>query len=140
MLQSTASAVSSQFSDAEEDDLADEDKKPAAKPTRAELMIRKKEAERNRAVMHFKTILAKQERLQADQASEAQKTADHLEECTKELADAKSKLAGTQNCIQFLSTRKKVLDELMVERVSELVKKRKRLHDFKEERSRSGNA
>jgi hypothetical protein len=131
---SAASAVSSQFSDAEEDVIV-EDQKPAHKPSRAELLKRKKEAERNRAVVYFKHLLSKQERLKAYQDSEAQKTAANLEECTKEMTQVKAELEAKGQSIQSLSVRKEILDELLAERVSELVKKRKHLHDCRDKRS-----
>jgi hypothetical protein len=129
-----------QFSDAEEDDFLDvviqEPKQPSnvqaiAKPTRAELLIRKKEAERHRAITHVKHILSKQQRLVMDQAVEVQKTTLNMLNCTKELELAKTKLRQVQESVQTTTnTRIVVMDEILAEKVSELVKKRKLLHQY----------
>jgi hypothetical protein len=129
-----------QFSDAEEDDflgvVIQEPKQPSnvpsiAKPTRAELLIRKKEAERHRAITHVKHILSKQQRLVMDQAVEVQKTTLNMQNCTKELELAKTKLLQVQESVQTTTnTQIVVMDEILAEKVSELVKKRKLLHQY----------
>lgn len=147
-LQYAASTTSSQFSDAEDDDLtvvAVHPKMPAAvtladnpKPTatRAELMIRKKEAERQRALSHAKHMLSKQKRLRAEQALEAQTTQANLDEWSTELAGANAALAAASRGIRAQATRQAVLDEMLAEKVSELVRKRKQRLDCRTQQSR----
>jgi hypothetical protein len=104
-------------------------KEASAKPTRAELLVRKKEAELNREIMRFKSIAAKQERLLAHQTKQVRETTDRLTLVTQSLSHSQSELQITQQIIHEEMRRKTVLDELMAERVSQLVELRKKLHD-----------
>ena len=104
---------------------------PSKTLTREELLKRKEEAQRTNAVSHLRHILLKQERLKAEQASDMQQTAANLASCETELSASKKQLEETKQNIQTLAARKEVLDALTAKHVSELVKKRKSLHDYK---------
>jgi hypothetical protein len=104
-------------------------KEASVKRTRAELRIRKKEAELNREIMRFKSVAAKQERLLAHQTKQVRETTDRLTLVTQNLSHSQSELQTTQQIIHEETMRKTVLDELMAERVSQLVELRKKLYD-----------
>jgi hypothetical protein len=105
------------------------------KPNREQLLKRKKEAERKRAITNVKHLLSKQEYLITEQSRDAQKSKAKLEECQGDLSTLKIQMKQSRRSLQRLTARKKVLEELTAERVSTLVKKRKLLHDRKKSKS-----
>jgi len=104
---------------------------PSKALSREELLKRKEEAQRTNAISHLRHILLKQGRLKAEQASDMQQTAANLASCETDLRSSKKQLEETKRNVQTLAARKEVLDALMAKHVSELVKKRKSLHDYK---------
>lgn len=103
----------------------------APKPTRENLLKRKKEAERRL----LENLVSKQQRLKAD--LDSQHTATQLEACRADLREAQTQLQElTQDTIPTLAARQNVLDALLKQHASELVEKRKTLHDYRLDRKK----
>jgi hypothetical protein len=107
-------------------------KRPSAKVTRQALLKRKEEAERNRALTHYKHLVSKQQHLLEKQQAETKKTEASLRETEREISEIEStKLLKLKENVGVLETRKVVLDGLLVEKLTDLVDLRKRAHDRK---------
>jgi chromosome segregation ATPase len=99
---------------------------------REELLKRKQEVKRLRAISQVKHLLSKQEQLKSEQERDMQKTAASYQECKDEITAVQNQISQLERSIQVIGSRKEVLEELLAENAATLVEKRRALHELKD--------
>lgn len=113
-----------------------QDSSKTQKATRSELLKRKEEAERNKALVQYKHLVSKHRLLLEKHRGEIRKTEDLLKDVDQQIVEVSEfslpllrKLAATTE------VRKDVVDQLMKEKLTELFKLRKMLYERKKRAS-----
>lgn len=111
-----------------------DDEKPL---NREELLKRRNEVERKKAVTQLVNFIVKQENLKRDQEVQLQETTQALTQMQVELEEKGAQLGTTEQELRDLKAQQQVLKDLVSEYVQKLLNARERLHQYQQAKARA---
>jgi len=105
-----------------------------SKMTRQELLERRRQVERQKVLLHYKHLVAKQETLLLEQQAKQEETLIMVNQTTKRLQEAKQEMQQAKTKSRQVVKRRQALDELYSSYVDQLMSARKKLRDYKQDR------